>query len=296
MSKRTEHKTGQAKDREKKDTHGKVVRRRLPQVPPPESELWPECCRGKRWKSVFAILFGGKCQLCAYSFEPPRSQQLRNKWLGQTPTLLCTNHPGSPGALQEVLPTGTCRNFRAKHWKPTASEQTGKGQAEATEDATFDESVRRISLSQGLFATVDAGDYEALSKYKWLASRRGRKVYAVCRVEGRYVYMHRMIMQAPKGLVVDHIDGNGSNNRRTNLRICTPQQNMANRGPRGGTSKYVGVYLQGTKWCVRIGYHGQNLYLGLFDDEIEAARARDRKAYELHGPHVYLNLPEDYDR
>jgi hypothetical protein len=56
----------------------------------------------------------------------------------------------------------------------------------------------------------------------------------------------------------------------------------------------VGVHRQGDKWAAGIGCHGKHHYLGIFDDEVEAAKARDRKAYELHGVHAYLNFPEDY--
>jgi len=130
----------------------------------------------------------------------------------------------------------------------------------------------------------------------WLASPHGRTVYASCCTGGRVVYMHRMIMRPRQGYVVDHIDGNGLNNRRCNLRVCTRRQNQANQGPRGGSSRFVGVYRHKNKWEAGIRCRGKRYYLGLFDDEVEAAKARDRKAYELHGAHAYLNFPEDYRR
>jgi hypothetical protein len=151
-------------------------------------------------------------------------------------------------------------------------------------------------VGQGLFATVDAADYKKLSKYKWYAKRHGRTVYATCRDKGKVVYMHRMILRPRKGYVVDHIDGNGLNNRRGNLRVCTHQQNQANRGSRGGSSRFVGVYRKGDQWVAEIRCRGEYFYLGLFDDEVEAAKARDRKAYELHGPYAYLNFPEEFKR
>jgi hypothetical protein len=263
-------------------------------VRPPEAAVWPEECRGANWKPVYAILFAGRCQLCAYSCAPPKSRQLRDKWHGESRTLLCTNHPAGPGSLQEVLPTDTCRNFRAKAWQPV--------RAKAAKDFTlprFDESdptVRRIPLGNNLFAIVDARDYKKLSKYRWYASPHGSTIYASCRKNGRAVYMHRMIMKPRKGYIVDHIDGNGLNNRRCNLRVCTHQQNQANRGPRGGSSRFVGVYRHGDKWQAEVRYRGEYFYAGLFDDEVEAAKARDRKAYELNGEHAYINRPEDLRR
>ncbi|MEN6577441.1 MAG: HNH endonuclease [Phycisphaerales bacterium] len=101
-------------------------------------------------------------------------------------------------------------------------------------------------------------------------------------------------MRPHKGRVVHHIDGNGLNNRCDNLQVCTPRQHLAGRGPCGGVSRFVGVYRHGDKWEARIRCHGKVYYLGYFDDEVEAAKARDRKTYELHGKFAYLNFPEDY--
>jgi hypothetical protein len=152
-------------------------------------------------------------------------------------------------------------------------------------------------VGQGLFATVDAADFKKLSEYKWYACRHGPTVYAMCRKNGRAMYMHRMILRPRKGYLVDHIDGNGLNNRRCNLRVCTPQENQANRGPCGGSSRFVGVFRnKDNKWQAGIQCRGVHYYLGVYDDEVEAAKARDRKAYALHGEHAYLNFPEDYRR
>jgi len=272
-----------------------VVAKRPPGVPPPDSELWPEYCRGKWWDWKIARLFVGRCQLCAYSCPPTPQRQRLDKLSGMPTFLLCTNHPDSPGALQEVWPTEMCRNFKPKPWwrsrpKPAPdlarSAPCGSGRG-----------VRRIALGQNLFATVDAADYEKLCKYRWYASRHGRAIYARCREKGKDKYMHRMIMRPRRGYVVDHVDGNGLNNRRCNLRVCTPRQNQANRRPCGGTSRFVGVFRnKDNKWQAGIQCHGVQYYLGVYDDEVEAAKARDRKAYELHGERAYLNLPEDFRR
>jgi hypothetical protein len=267
-------------------------------VPPPESELWPQQYRGERWKPIYAHLFMGRCQFCVYSCPPPRSQQLLDKWLRQTPTLLCTNHPASPGKLRQVLPTETCRNFRAKRWKtpPLHPASPDNGRRSGKHGSEPDGDVRRIPLGHGLFAIVDAADYEELSKYKWFASRQGRDVYARCHIKGRTVLMHRLIMQAPAGCPVDHIDHNSLNNRRSNLRVCTQGQNCVNARPRGGSSRFVGVTRRGERWVAQISNRGEHFYLGLYDDEIEAAKVRDRKAYELNGEFAYINLPEELAR
>lgn len=290
--KRDKGNKGQKSDKGVKGKKGVKGGRRV-RVPPPESEVWPEQFRGKRWKSIYAILFAGKCQLCAYSCPLPKSRQLLDKWLGVARRLLCTNHPDCGGELREVLPIDTCRNFKAKSWLPPRSRLGKSGRCAKRKEPKGE--VRRIPLGNGLFATIDAADYDRLSKYRWYASHHGPTTYARCRQKSKDTYMHRMIMRPRKGQIVDHIDGNGLNNRRCNLRICTSRQNQANRGPCGGSSRFVGVFRNKDKWQAGIGYRGKSYYIGLFDDEVEAAKARDRKAYELHGEFAYLNFPEDYE-
>jgi len=287
MAKRKEREKGRAEGKRSKRRPG----RKRVRVPPPDSAIWPEQYRGANWKSAYAILFAGRCQLCAYSSPLPRWRQLRDKFHGEPRLLLCTNHPDSPGELHEVLPIETCRNFKAVRW-PRHRSRPPKARPPMTMDE-HEPQVRRIPLGKGLFATIDAADYDQVRKYRWRAIRNGRKVYAATRKNGRTVYMHRMLMRPRKGYVVDHIDGNGLNNRRCNLRVCTPAQNLANKAPLGGTSRFVGVYRYRDKWVAHVVCQGKHYYVGAFADEVEAAKARDRKAYELHGEYAYLNFPED---
>jgi hypothetical protein len=261
-------------------------------VPPPESDVWPPQYRGERWKRAYGMLFEGKCLLCQYGFSQPESRRSRDRWLRQDSPLLCTNCAARPGEMIEVLATGTCRNFKPKYWRHP------RKKPEAVTPALWPpkrkNGVRRVRLSQGLFATVDSADYKKISEHKWSVCRQGCKVYAKARINGRIVLMHRFLMRPPKGYQVDHIDGNGLNNCRNNLRVCTPAQNQANRGPRGGSSRFVGVYRRGDRWRAGMGYRGRWYTLGTYGDEVEAAKARDRKAVELHGPYAYLNFPEDW--
>ncbi|HSW00893.1 MAG TPA: hypothetical protein VLI39_12015 [Sedimentisphaerales bacterium] len=96
--------------------------------------------------------------------------------------------------------------------------------------------------------------------------------------------------------MVDHIDHNGLNNHRDNIRNCTPQQNQYNKGPRGKKSRFKGVYPHGDKWQAMIKHKGELFNLGLFEDDVEAAKARDRKAWELEGEFAYLNFPDEIRR
>jgi len=188
---------------------------------------------------------------------------------------VCSNHPDAPGRLREVPAGGICRNYRPR--PPAPPEET----------------VRRIMMSGGQFVLVDAADYEWLSRHKW-SSRNG---YATRRAGRRLLYMHREIMNPPPGMVVDHIDGNKPNNCRSNLRICTRQENLQNRPKRiDCVSRFKGVHYhkRSGKWHAQADLAGEYFRTRLFADEVEAARAYDRLAVELFGEFAYLNFPEDW--
>jgi hypothetical protein len=191
---------------------------------------------------------------------------------------LCSNHPDAPGQLHQVSPSGICRNYRPRPPAPAQPQDT----------------IRRIAMAGGQSVLVDAADYEWLNRHTWFCIAPG---YAARHEKGKTIFMHREIMNPPKGMVVDHIDGNKQNNCRSNLRICTRQENMQNRAkPIGRTSRFKGVYYKKDrrKWCAKVYLNGGPFWLGYFDDEVEAARAYDRKAVELFGEFARLNFPEEW--
>ena len=206
---------------------------------------------------------------------------------GDETLLVCANTPAAPGRLVCVEPDGACRCFRKK--RPPV--------LRLPPPEPPNDEIRYIPLTRGKFAIVDAADYESLSKHKWLANGdEKRGFYAARRVGNKLVLMHRAIMNPPDGTVVDHINRNSLNNRRCNLRICTQKENLRNGRPsRRSTSRFKGVYFdkQTRKWIAKIGYNGKTIHLGSFEDEVEAAKAYDRKAYELFGDFAYLNFPEE---
>ncbi|MGA1567624.1 MAG: AP2 domain-containing protein [Methylophilaceae bacterium] len=108
--------------------------------------------------------------------------------------------------------------------------------------------------------------------------------------------LHRTILNPSKEKIIDHIDHNGLNNRRENLRICTVTQNAANQRKRKGSSNFKGVYWnkRDQVWRAGIGYKGKDLHLGHFKDELEAAKAYDKAAKDLWGEFANLNFENDY--
>lgn len=154
-----------------------------------------------------------------------------------------------------------------------------------------------IPLTQGKFAIVDADDYDRLAKYKWYWQQEGNTFYAFRRRGRRRkrVRMHRQVLNVPRGMIVDHIDGNGLNNRKSNLRLCTIAQNACNRRPtikRLSIYKGISWHKRNKKWDVRICKSGKKTFLGCFENQTEAALAYDRNAERLFGEFAYLNFPQ----
>jgi len=170
------------------------------------------------------------------------------------------------------------------------------------------EGAKLISLTQGKFAIVDAEDYEALSQYKWYAKKsrgtyyavRGVRIYEDGECVGvRHVLMHRVITNAPAGMVVDHRNHNGLDNRRENMRVCTREQNSHNQLPYRGTScRYKGVtkHKKDGVFKANIRYKGKLNYIGRFKDADDAARAYDKAAKKFFGEFAYLNFPDCHSR
>jgi hypothetical protein len=151
---------------------------------------------------------------------------------------------------------------------------------------------REIQLTQGMSATVDATDYEWLSSWRWRVYRSKSGTYYAFRTgsDAPCVQMHKAILESKTP--VDHINGNGLDNRRLNLRPATYSQNACNRRlSTRSTSGYKGVcFHKGLgKWWARIMLEGTRLDLGYYTDPIDAAIAYNAAALELHGAFALLN-------
>lgn len=149
---------------------------------------------------------------------------------------------------------------------------------------------RLIPLSRGLLTMVDIEDFDRLRLINWHSTASG---YAY---NNKLGYLHRYILNAPASVLVDHINGNTIDNRRSNLRFATDGENSWNSKPKPSKSMYKGVYFlknrKSKKWLSSIYRDGIAHRIGTFECEEEAARAYDKKAKELFGEFAYLNFPE----
>jgi hypothetical protein len=143
-----------------------------------------------------------------------------------------------------------------------------------------------------LMAKIDYRDAVAVFSCGWTLDKRKNTSYALSSVRfgkrTRTIHLHRFIMNAAKGDLVDHINGDGLDCRRANLRFSNKSLNSLNR-PSGG--KYIGVRKSATGWYASFSRHGKSIHLGTFSTAGEAAMARDRKAIEVYGEHARLNFP-----
>jgi len=158
----------------------------------------------------------------------------------------------------------------------------------------------QITLSSGNHVLVDDEDYEFLSQWKWKerggTAVRNKHVGTVDWRSGKRkdttILMHRLIMNAPAGMDVDHINGNRLDNRKANLRICTHAQNRANsKTPTTNKSGYKGVSWckRDNRWIAFIRDNGRSKNLGRFDDIVEAAKAYNNAAKLIFGDYARLN-------
>lgn len=157
--------------------------------------------------------------------------------------------------------------------------------------------MKYIKLTKGKRAIVDDEDFEKVNQFKWQTKIHKDTSYASRCDYGGGAYkveikMHRFIINAPKEKFVDHINGNGLDNRKENLRLCTHAENQRNAKIRSDNKsgyKGVGWNKQKNKWETRVRLNGRPKIVGFFSDPVDAAKAYDAKAKEIYGDFARLN-------
>ncbi len=164
--------------------------------------------------------------------------------------------------------------------------------------------MKRIPLTQGLFTVVDDADFDGLNQSKWFAAKDGNTYYAVRRAPIKrdkrgLIRMHRVIANTPPDALTDHIDGDGLNNTRTNLRVVSNQKNQHNQNHKqqNATSQFRGVCWdkRRTRWQANIAVDSKNKFLGYFTSEHEAAQAYDAAGFARDPEHFTPNFPQQQD-
>jgi HNH endonuclease len=151
-----------------------------------------------------------------------------------------------------------------------------------------------IQLSKDQIALIDDEDFALISEFNWRAQQNqdGRWYAMAWNSYPNFLLMHRYVMAANDGEWIDHRNGNGLDNRKENLRVCTPSENQARKGPQGITSLFKGVHWESArgKWKAVVTKDGKSHFLGRYDNEVEAAEAYDGAAKELFGEFAYTNF------
>lgn len=137
---------------------------------------------------------------------------------------------------------------------------------------------------------IDQEDFEILQPHRWRLTKDGYLLTSDPANRQSGLYLHRLVMKAPKGIQVDHINGDKLDNRKQNLRLCTERQNKCNAPPRPNKlSKYKGVSRNAGKWTAATKINGKIVCLGRFEKEIDAAKAYNAAVIKSQGEFAWLN-------
>jgi hypothetical protein len=153
-----------------------------------------------------------------------------------------------------------------------------------------DGDIAYVPLTKGYEAVIELADLSLVSGINWHAILNGNTVYAIGKInvcgEAKAIYLHRLLISPEDGVFVDHIDGDGLNNKRSNLRKASSSQNMWNRKPKKTSSsglKGVHYMVKAKKWVSKIGHNKKQYYLGIFNTADEAYAAYCEASKILHG-------------
>ena len=139
---------------------------------------------------------------------------------------------------------------------------------------------------KGYTIKIDKDDFHFVDGIKWCTNKNGNKIYFEKRINNKIKYLHRMIMDCPRGFEVDHKNGDTLDNRKCNLRICKPCENRKNAiHHKNNTSGYKGVSIhkQTGKWIAQISHDRKHISLGLYDSKENAYKAYCAGSRKYHG-------------
>lgn len=145
----------------------------------------------------------------------------------------------------------------------------------------------------GYVAIIDIEDVEIVAPYRWQVAHNGNTRYATTQVDGKTIYMHRLITGADRGVSVDHVNHDGLDNRKANLRLCSHQNNLRNRVlARDNSTGYVGVEkTRHGRYRAQVWDKGKRVHSSNHETPEDAALARDEAARELYGEYGTYNFP-----
>jgi hypothetical protein len=237
------------------------------------------------------------------------------------PRILNPAHGTVGAAKQDETPAESCREVPVDSAPSAVKRQSRKAPngeilrviAQLAERAGTDSHGSCfIDMRGGHRVRVDVEDYYALTRVRWTAKRSSTTPNRICSQHSTWMNgkratlaMHRILASAKPGQIVDHINGDPLDNRRSNLRLCDAAGNSRNvtssKRQKAGGFKGVTWHPKGKKWeagcCSGPRHPGarkrKRVYLGLFSDPVEAARAYDREALKAFGEFASLNFPED---
>lgn len=155
--------------------------------------------------------------------------------------------------------------------------------------------MKEVPLTKGLVALIDDEDFALVSQHKWRAKpeKKTGSFYAIrTSYKGRQhsIYMHRLVLNAPDGMGIDHINHNPLDNRKENLRLVTVAQNQHNAKVRkDNKTGFKGVAMTGNRYRACIKRGGKQIHLGTFENATDAAKAYNAAAREFYGEHALLN-------
>lgn len=156
--------------------------------------------------------------------------------------------------------------------------------------------MKLIPLTQGYFTKVDDDDFRKYAIYRWHVGFGGKnkKYPRPMRGshKGKYFYLYREITNCPKGMMVDHINGDTLDNRKCNLRICNRSENLLNSSfNKNNTSGFKGViwHSQNKKWQAKATINKKQIYFGSSNDKVEAAKMYDEGITKLFGELCFTN-------